>query len=78
MRRFVECEVEDQVSLFFLPVLTGTTRRMVCTTCGEDLDVQPTPTAPPRAESQSSEAPKRPSDSEIEAQLAALKKKMGK
>jgi hypothetical protein len=70
--------VADQVSLFFVPVLDATTRRLVCTECGEDLDV---PEAAVKAKG--SATPTKPAaapvtDKELEKRLAALKKRMGK
>ncbi len=73
-RRFVECDVADQVSLFFVPVLDAVSRRLVCTTCGEDLEL------PARAATASApEAPPpRPAKAvDVDAKLAALKKRMG-
>jgi len=81
-RRFVECDVADQVSLFFISVLSGSTRRMVCTTCGEDTENLPVETMPPAQDetrSARTTAPSPPvSDRDLEKQLAALKKKMKK
>ena len=80
-RRFVECDVADQVSVFFMPVIDHTTRRLVCTECGEDLEV---PAAPRSVQSPPGPArapePARPAitDKELEKRLAALKKQMGK
>ena len=81
MRRFVECDVADQVSVFFIPVLSGSTRRMVCTVCGEDIELSPTETMPPPAQDETrssrTTAQSPPvSDQDLEKQLAALKKKM--
>ena len=82
MRRFVECDVADQVSLFFIPVLSGSTRRMVCTTCGEDTEILSVETMQPPAQDETrsvrTTAPQPVSDRDLEKQLAALKKKMKK
>jgi len=77
-RQFVECDVADQISVFFVPILSGSTRRMVCRVCGEDLDVaQPSPRAV--EPEQRDPAPKRrPTDREIDDQLKAIKKRMQK
>jgi hypothetical protein len=77
-RPFVECDVADQVSIFFVPILSGSTRRMVCTVCGEDLAVEQPSTGEPEQQ-QSEPAPKRrPTDRELEDQLKAMKKRMKK
>jgi hypothetical protein len=78
--RFIECVVTDKVHVFFINLLDLTQRRMVCTKCGEDLEIgdsahrTPAPTtsarppvAPPR---------KQPSESEKDRMLAELKAKM--
>ena len=77
-RTFVECDVKDSVSAFFVTVFEATQRRLVCLDCGEDVGLEEAPAAPttPRP---ATPAPARPtpSDAEKDAMLAALKKKMG-
>jgi hypothetical protein len=73
-RTFVECEIHDKVDVFFVPVLQGTTRGMMCSECGEDLEAQPIAERPKRTVAA---PPKRTySEKEKDAMLAALKKKM--
>jgi hypothetical protein len=76
-RKFVECEVADKVSLFFVSVLDLKSRRLVCQACGEDLEM---PAAAPRPrESRPAPPPKaRASDKELDRMLADLKKNLGK
>src|ERR1051325_1413643 len=77
-RQFVECDVADQVSIFFVPILSGSTRRMVCTVCGEDLAVERRTTTVPE-QPHGEPAPQRgPTDRELEDQLKAMKKRMQK
>jgi hypothetical protein len=82
VRRFVECDVADEVSLFAVSVLDMESRRMVCPECGEDFEVPAAlapasrPASPPRAEGASS--PRGPSEGDLDKMLADLKKKMGK
>ncbi len=77
MRQFVECDVADQVSVFFVPVLSGSVRRMVCTTCGEDLELSESrPAAPPAEGTTEPAQPRRASDADLEKQLADLKQRM--
>jgi hypothetical protein len=35
---FSECDVVDKLHVFFVPLLEMKSRRLVCTTCGEDVD----------------------------------------
>src|SRR6185369_16471957 len=84
--RFVECDVSDKMSVMFVKVLDMTSRRMVCTECGEDLDVPapaakgvataPNPCPPSRAASAPA-ARERATPAELDRMLADLKKKMG-
>jgi len=77
---YVECDVRDRVSAFFVQVLETTQRRMVCVECGEDLAIEAavapaTATASPR---QPAAAPApRATQPHVDDLLAALKKKMG-
>jgi hypothetical protein len=75
-RTFVECDVTDELQIFFTSVAKGTQRRLVCTECGEDIEVE-APSAP-RASAPSRPAPlkKDLSEAEKDAMLAALKHKM--
>jgi predicted RNA-binding Zn-ribbon protein involved in translation (DUF1610 family) len=83
VRRFVECDVADEVSLFAVSLFDMEHRRMVCPECGEDFEVPPAPaaqpskpvTSPPTA---SAPQPRTPSDGDLDKMLADLKKKMGK
>lgn len=72
-RTFVECEIEDKLDVFFIPVIQGKSRGMICSECCEDLESEaPAPVrakAPPPAKRSFSEKEK-------DAMLAALKKKM--
>jgi ribosomal protein L12E/L44/L45/RPP1/RPP2 len=86
VRRFVECEVADRVSVFFVSVLDMKSRRMVCPECGEDWEVPAAPAAPAARPASATSAPpaeqkagarERPSERELEKMLADLKKKMG-
>jgi len=84
VRRFVECDVADTVSLFSVPVFEMKNRRMVCPDCGDDFEVSPAPdarppnsvSAPPPAEKAS--PTQRPSERDLDKMLADLKKKMGR
>ena len=80
---WVECDVTDTGHLFFVELVSATSRDMVCTACGESMEprewdvarraeaVRPPPPQPPRIRA-------RPSgpDDDIEQELAALKRKM--
>lgn len=77
VRRFVECDVADQVSVFFVPLIDAVTRRLVCTTCGEDLEVPASARPPSSASSPPPPPPRAASAADVDAKLAALKKKMG-
>ena len=81
VQRFVECDVVDKVSVFFVSVVDMKTRRMVCPECGEDVDVPPAAEARPASatpSAQKSSPAQRPSDGDLEKMLADLKKKMGR
>jgi hypothetical protein len=66
VRTFVECDVTDGVSAFFVTVFEATQRRFVCVECHDDVaPAEVAAPAPARAAS--------PDDL-----LAALKKKMGR
>jgi hypothetical protein len=82
---FRECTIADQVHLFFVSLLDTESRRMVCAECGEDHDVNeffaseriavpPKSRAPEKAPASRRE----PTDGEIDAELAALKRRLGK
>ncbi len=81
MRTYVECDVKDSISAFFVTVFEGTQRRLVCLDCGDDVGLEPaaTRTSSAGAESPRSRTQPRPpvSETEKDAMLAALKKKMG-
>jgi len=82
VRRFVECDVADKVSLFSVSVFDMTNRRMVCPECGDDGEVPSATDARP-AGSVGPPATKgpgplqRPSESDLDKMLAELKKKIG-
>lgn len=77
--RFIECDVTDKIHVFFINLLDLTQRRMVCNTCGEDLDVAdaaprtPTPVVSARP---AARPPKLVSETEKDRMLAELKAKM--
>ncbi|MEW5854698.1 MAG: hypothetical protein AB2A00_38335 [Myxococcota bacterium] len=73
VRRFVECDVQDRVNVFFVEVAQLTSRRLVCEHCGHDVELTvPTAKATPAA-------PARPAvgEKDVDAKLRELKKKMG-
>lgn len=77
VQTLVECDVKDRVTVFFVEVADMEMRRMVCRECGEDYDLpeaeapaRPVPVAP-----RSAPAPAK-TESELDAMLADLKKKM--
>ncbi|NUO52292.1 MAG: hypothetical protein HOV80_25845 [Polyangiaceae bacterium] len=87
--KFAECDVKDALTVFFVSLLDMTSRRMVCMTCGDDVDPDKMPSAPAStrkldapASTKQLEAPAskrpRPDDPEIDDMLAALKKRIGK
>ncbi len=87
--KFAECDVKDALTVFFVSLLDMTSRRMVCMTCGDDIDPDKMQSAPVStrkldapASTKSLEAPAsrrpRPDDPEIDDMLAALKKRIGK
>jgi hypothetical protein len=78
---FVECEVKDKVSVFFVPVMDMSSRRLVCRECGDDQELpEPEPAQPTNAPrpSPATKPPSRPSEQDLDAMLAELKKKMPK
>ena len=81
VRHFVECEIGDQVSVFFIPLVDLKSRRLVCTTCGDDVEIPGTgpahksPANP--ASTPGAASPPRTSEEEATRMLAALKRKMG-
>ena len=79
-RTFVECDVKDSFSAFFIKVIETTQRRMVCMECGDDFSVEETMAKARAAAAASSPPAKKPSISEAEKDrmLAELKKKMGR
>lgn len=81
VRRFVECDVADKVSLFFIPAFDMTNRRMVCPECGEDFEVpsgegERAPRAAVQPSAKGAGPPPKPSEDDLEKMLADLKKKM--
>ena len=92
--RFRECDVKDTYRAFFVDLFDTTQRRMVCNTCGEDHDVDeffkvravsgpPSSKAlPPKSSGHrpvvEPKRDKRQVDAEIDAELAALKRRIGK
>jgi hypothetical protein len=90
--RFQECDVKDTYTAFFVELFDSTQRRMVCIQCGEDHDVaeffqtarevkdEPEPAKPSlwsRLRGRA-EAKPRDDDSDVEEELAALKRKLAK
>jgi len=78
---FVECEVKDKVSLFFVPVMDMSSRRLVCRECGEDEELpelEPAPRAKAPGPSAATKPPARPSEQDLDKMLAELKKNMPK
>jgi hypothetical protein len=81
VRTFVECEVKDKVSVFFVPVMDMSSRRLVCRECGEDQELPEPEPAPPTKTSgppPASKPPSRPSEQDLDRMLAELKKNMPK
>jgi len=81
LRTFVECEIKDKVSVFFVPVMDMSSRRLVCRECGEDVElpeVEPAQPAKVPGPPPPSNPPSRPSEQDLDAMLAELKKKMPK
>jgi rubredoxin len=79
VRKFQECDVADNVSVFFVSVADLNSRRMVCPECGEDEEMPPDAAAPPAAPSPPAPAPRRgPTAGELDKMLADLKAKLGK
>jgi hypothetical protein len=84
---FYECEVTDKVHAFFVELFETRTRRMVCPECSEDHDVEEffeaarrqasaAPPAPKGAPAASRSSSSRELEAEIDAELAALKRKI--
>lgn len=75
-----ECEVKDRVHVFFVDLFSMKQRRLVCTECGEDVDVDDArakaKVAAPAPRVLSAKETKAKND-DIEAELAALKKRLG-
>jgi hypothetical protein len=84
IRKYQECDVADNVSVFFVEVVDMKSRRMVCPECGEDEEMPPeaaaAPAAPsPEAAPAPAPAPRRgPTEGELDKMLADLKAKLGK
>jgi hypothetical protein len=77
VQTLVECDVKDRVTVLFVEVGDMEMRRMVCRACGEDYDLpeaeaaaRPLPVATRPA------PPPAKTESELDAMLADLKKKM--
>jgi hypothetical protein len=78
---YVECEVEDKLTAYFVEVVGMTQRRMVCVECERDvaLDEAPAPAPSPARAKVMAPAPKPAiSEADKDAMLAALKRKMGR
>lgn len=72
-----ECDMVDKLEVFFVSLLDMKSRRMVCMTCGEDLDpAEIFVPAPPPALSPAK--PIRRDDPEIDDMLAELKARIRK
>ena len=78
VRTYQECDVADQVSVFFVEVADMTSRRMVCPECGEDDEMPPEEAAKPAPRAPAPEPRRGPTDGELETMLADLKAKLGK
>src|SRR5262245_8475041 len=79
LRTFVECEVKDKVSVFLVPVLDMSSRRLVCRECGADdelPEIEPARLTNAPGPSRASKPPSRPSEKDLDRMLAELKKKM--
>jgi hypothetical protein len=76
VRRFVECEVADRISVFFVSVVDMKSRRLVCQECGEDQELPTAAAAPAPAPAARPPARAKASDAHLERMLADLKKKM--
>jgi len=77
---FYEANATDKLEVFFVELAGARQRRMVCEECGHDIPVdekQPA-AAPTRTATAPSPPRARPTEKELSADLAALKKKMGK
>lgn len=59
---WAECNVRDKFELFFIPLLETKSRRMVCMSCGEDVDPSEVP---------SSRTPEPPSSRQLESPRSA-------
>jgi hypothetical protein len=81
-RTFVECEFDDKVEVFFVSVFDGKSRRLVCTECGDDVELDARAQAPavaPAPRKNTLPSPRREvSEKEKDKLLAELKKKMSK
>jgi hypothetical protein len=86
---FHECEVTDKVHVFFVELFEAKTRRMVCSECGEDHDVDEFFEAarqegssarpePRKAPASSRSASSRAQEAEIDDELAALKRRIAR
>jgi hypothetical protein len=79
VRKFQECDVADNVSVFFVSVVDMKSRRMVCPECGEDDEMPPDADAKPPASTTRPPPPKpAATDSDLEKMLADLKQRMRK
>jgi hypothetical protein len=78
VRKFQECDVADNVSVFFVEVADMNSRRMVCPECGEDEEMPPEAASPPAAPSPAPAPRRGPTDGELDKMLADLKAKLGK
>jgi hypothetical protein len=78
---YVECDVRDRVSAFFVTFVDATQRRMICVECHEDVSIEeafPPAVAPaPRAPAPRAPAAAPTVAPDADALLAALKRKMG-
>jgi hypothetical protein len=91
---FHEHDVTDKIHAFFVELFEHTQRRMVCSECGEDHDVEeffaaaiaapaakaalPRPSPARLAEPAKRAAPPKKPDADVDEMLAALKRKMAK
>ena len=88
--RFLECDVKDTLHVLFVDLLDTSHRRMVCSRCGDDHDVDdffatmgaaratgaPSPREAPKPPSAKLDAGRERVDDDVGEELAALKRKL--
>lgn len=76
----IECDITDALHVFFIELADSTQRRMVCTGCGEDSDVE----QQPKTKAASQAPPRQPDpatargakDGDVDSKLTELKERM--